>query len=172
PRRAETRARAHGRRAADGGLVHLAQEPEAESLDEAALLLLHRRIAHAGLEALARRPERRVQRDRIREADVHRAVPALEDAARAQECAERLRLLLLARDFAAVDLFFGNAPVVDGDRHEVEVAPDAADERVQDRRQHAEPRREHLPGPRSSAFDEELLRVALADQEGEVLPED
>src|SRR2546426_561028 len=171
-RRAQERRGADRRGTRHRSIVHGAQQAEAQALDEAALLLLPLRVAEPGREALARGAEGGVQRDRVRIAHVDRPVAALEHAARAQERPERLALLLLAGDLALVGLLLRNAPVVDGDGHEVEVPPHALDEGVQDCRQHAELRGEDLPRPRPPALDEELLRVALADQEGEVLPED
>ena len=64
-----------------------------------------------------------------------------------------------------VRLLLDDAAVVDRDRHQVEVAPHALDEGAHDRRQHAELRRQDLAGAAAAALDEELLRVALADQE-------
>ena len=61
---------------------------------------------------------------------------------------------------------------MDRDRHEVQVAPHAGNERVHDRGEHAELRRQDLPGTAATALDEELLRVAFADEVLEVLPED
>src|SRR5438876_5547433 len=171
-RRAQERRGAHRRGPRHRGVVHGAQQAEAQALDEAALLLLPLRVAEPGREALARGPEDGVQRDRVRIAHVDRPVAALEHAARAQERPERLAPLLLAGDLALVGLLLRNAPVVHGDGHEVEVPPHALDEGVQDGRQHAQLWGEDLPRPRPPALDEELLRVALADQEGEVLPED
>jgi hypothetical protein len=108
----------------------------------------------------------------IREVHVDGPVAAREHAPRSEERPEGLLLLLLARDLAPVRFLLRDAPVMDRDRDQVEVAPDATDERVHDRRQHAELRRQDLPRPRPSPFDEELLRVAFADEEREVLPED
>src|SRR2546422_9024614 len=147
-RRAEERRRADRRGARHRRVVHGAQQAEAQALDEAALLLLHLLVAEPGREALAGGAEEGVQRDRVRLAHVDRPVAALEHAARAQERAERLALLLLAGDLALVGLLLRNAPVVDGDGHEVEVPPHALDEGVQDCRQHAELRGEDLPRPR------------------------
>src|SRR5579884_347742 len=168
---AEQRGRAHRRGPRDGHSIHLAQEPEAEPLNEAALLLLERRVAWGLLQAGIERPQRLAQRDGFAVAHVGRPVAPLEDAARAQERTERLPLLGLAQHFARVRLLLGNAPVVDRDRHEVEVAPHPLQEGVHDRREHPELRREDLSRARAPALDEELLRVAFADEEREVLPE-
>src|SRR5579885_485831 len=170
-RRAEQRGRAHRRGPRDGHRIHLAQEPKAQPLDEAALLLLERRVARGLLQAGTERPERFAQRDGLAVAHVGGAVAPLEDAARPKERTERLPLLRLAQHFAGVRLLLGNAPVVDRDRHEVEVATHPLQEGVHDCREHAELRREDLSRPRAPALDEELLRVAFADEKREVLPE-
>src|SRR5262249_26847556 len=123
-------------------------------------------------EPIALRPEHVGERDGLAEAHVGRSVAVLEDAACAEQRAEGFPLLLLAPDLPRVRLLFRNAPVVQRDRHEVEIAPEAADEARDQGREHAEPRGEDLPRACAAPLDEELLRVALADQEREVLAED
>ena len=119
-----------------------------------------------------RLPSASFKRDAVGKGHVHRPVALPQHRARLRiSAAQRLLLLLGADQLALVRLLLDDAAVVDRHRHEVEIAAHAVDEGADDRRQHAELRREDLSGPAAPAFDEELLRVALADQEGEVLAE-
>src|SRR5262249_18064708 len=145
---------------------------EAEALDEAPLLLLDGRLPVLLVKALALVAEGFVERDRHAVADVCRPEPLRQDAARTQEGAQRLPLLRLARDLARVALLLRDASVVDRDRHQVEVTADALAKRLGDGREHAELGLQHLARAGAAALDEEFLRVPLADEEREVLPED
>src|SRR5262249_23841127 len=155
----------------NGGRVDLAQEAEAEALDEAPFLLLLRGLAVVCRRTLALRAERVVQGDGRSVADVGGPEALRQNAARAQQRPEGLALLLLARDLALVDLLLGNPAIVDRHRHEIEVATDALLEGADDGRQHPELRLHHLAGAGAAALDEELLRVPFPDQEREILPE-
>src|SRR6185436_18431592 len=107
----------------------------------------------------------------LRESDVDRTVTPPQDAAGVQETAQRFRLLFPATELALIRFFLDHPTIVDRYRHQVEIAPHAVDEGVDDRRQNAELRRQNLPCSTASALDEELLGIPLADEEGEVFAE-
>ena len=156
------------RRARDRRRVHLAQDAEAELLDEAALLLLDRRLAGARPGTRSRAvAERLVQRDRLGEADVRRCRSVC--AARCAPAAARRATRApsprppTSRWYASSSTI---AAVVDRHRHQVEVAPHAL-RRTRSTIADSMPSFgvQDLAGAAAAALDEELLRVALADEE-------
>ena len=171
-RRRQQDRRRHRRSARDRHVVHLAQDAEPEFLNEVPFLVFDRRVGDRLLETPTLVSEGGIERDRLRERHVDGAVLLAQHAPRLQKRAEGFLLLLSTEQLLLVRLLFDDATVVDRDRYEVEVAADAVDEDVDDGRQHSELRGQDLSRPAPPALDEELLRVPLADQILEILPED
>ncbi len=180
PAAAEQHERRHRRRVGHRREADALDQRMAEPRHEVALARLELRAdlrlvdasADQGLEGLPVPAEGAGERDRLAEADVDRAEPALEVFAGAQQPEHALLGLLPAPELVDHPRLLDEPFVVDRDRHEEEIPPPALEEGIDVPREHPEPRREGLAAARSPALDEELLGQPLAHEVRHVRPED